>query len=31
MSAPDGGIPMELLVAFSTHDGENLVTDDHAG
>jgi len=22
---------MELLVAFSTHDGENLVTDDHAG
>ncbi len=22
---------MQLLVAFSTHDGENLVTDDHAG
>lgn len=22
---------MDLLVAFSTHDGENLVTDDHAG
>lgn len=22
---------MELLVAFSTHDGENLVADDHAG
>lgn len=22
---------MELLVAFSTHDGESLVTDDHAG
>ncbi len=22
---------MELLVAFSTNDGENLVTDDHAG
>jgi predicted Fe-Mo cluster-binding NifX family protein len=22
---------MELIVAFSTHDGENLVTDDHAG
>jgi len=22
---------MHLLVAFSTHDGENLVTDDHAG
>jgi len=22
---------MELLVAFSTHDGENLVTDNHAG
>ncbi len=22
---------MELLVAFSTHDGEKLVTDDHAG
>lgn len=22
---------MELTVAFSTHDGENLVTDDHAG
>ncbi len=22
---------MEVLVAFSTHDGENLVTDDHAG
>lgn len=22
---------MALLVAFSTHDGENLVTDDHAG
>ena len=22
---------MQLLVAFSTHDGANLVTDDHAG
>ena len=22
---------MELLVAFSTHDGQQLVTDDHAG
>ncbi len=22
---------MEFLVAFSTHDGQNLVTDDHAG
>ena len=22
---------MQLLVAFSTHDGENLLTDDHAG
>ena len=22
---------MELIVAFSTHDGETLVTDDHAG
>ncbi len=22
---------MELMVAFSTNDGENLVTDDHAG
>ncbi len=22
---------MQWLVAFSTHDGENLVTDDHAG
>ena len=22
---------MELLVAFSTHDGQELVTDDHAG
>ncbi|MBU0608242.1 MAG: hypothetical protein KKI08_10150 [Armatimonadetes bacterium] len=22
---------MELIVAFSTHDGVNLVTDDHAG
>ncbi len=28
---PNGGSKMEILVAFSTHDGENLVTDDHAG